>query len=84
MKAAAIEEAHNHGMSDPECAGCIEVVRESLNTVEQKARDETAAYYERIPGVTKLRELWEDQQKVRKQLKAEGKDPQQDFITITG
>ena len=77
LKAAAIEEVHKHGMSDPECPGCIEVVRQTLNTVEQKARDEIAAFYEEIPGVTQLRETWE-------RLKAEGKDTEQELITITG
>ena len=62
MKAAAIEEAHNHGMSDPECPGCIEVVSETLRAVEQKGIDKTVTYYEGIPGVPKLREIWEDQQ----------------------
>jgi len=76
VKAAAIEEVHKHGMSDPECPGCLEVVRKSLNAVEQKARDETTAYYEAIPGVTQLRETWQ-------RLKAEGKDPEE-LITITG
>jgi len=70
VKAAAIDEVHKHGMSDPECPGCLEVVRKSLNAVEQNARDETTAYYEAIPGV--------------KRLKAEGKDTEQQLITITG
>jgi len=77
VKAAAIDEVHKHGMSDPECPGCMEVVRRSLNTVEQNARDEMAAFYEEIPGVTQLRETWE-------RLKAEGKDTEQQLITVTG
>jgi len=77
VKAAAIDEVHKHGMSDPECPGCIEVVRKTLNAVEQKARDETTAYYEAIPGVTQLRETWQ-------RLQAEGEDTEQQLITITG
>ena len=56
--------AHRHGMSDPECTGCIEVVRQSLNTVEQNIREE----YEATPGVKQLMEI-------RERIKAEGKDP---------
>jgi len=74
VKSAAIDEVHKHGMSDPECPGCLEVVRQSLNAVERNAR---AAFYEEIPGVTQLRETWE-------RLKAEGKDTEQQLITITG
>ena len=74
VKAAAIED-HSHGMSDPECPGCIEAVRQSLNIAEQNGRDEMAAYYEDIPGVTQLRETWE-------QLQAKG-DPETNMITIT-
>ena len=63
MRAAAIE-VHSHGMSDPECPGCIELVRETLNTAAGKAKAETIAYYEEIPGVKNLREAWEESQRI--------------------
>ena len=53
LRVAAIEE-HNHGMADPKCPTCIEVVRQSL----ENARAEVATYYENIPGVTNLREYY--------------------------
>ena len=48
---------HHHGMADPHCPGCNEVVRQSL----QKIRDE----YESTPGVKRLVEM-------REQLMANG------------
>jgi len=75
VKAAAIEN-HKHGMSDPECPGCIDVVRQSLASAEQKGVDKTVAYYDNIPGVKGLRETWEE-------LKAERQDPEENMITIT-
>ena len=78
VKVAAIEEVHKHGMSDPECPGCIEVVRESL----ENERKKVVAYYEAIPGVTQLREIWEEQQAFRRELKARGEDPNQELVTI--
>lgn len=59
MKAAAIED-HKHGMSDPECPGCITIVRESLNAAEQKGVARMVAYYEAIPRVTAQRVQWEE------------------------
>ncbi len=75
VKAAAIEN-HSHGMSDPECPGCIQVVRETLNAAEQKGVDKTVAYYHNIPGVKSLWETWE-------QVKAEHQDEEEGMITIT-
>ncbi len=74
VKVAAIED-HKHGMSDPECPRCIEVVRESLIAVEQKGVDKTVAYYDNIPGVKLLRETWEE-------LEAERQAPEERMITI--
>jgi len=53
-------EGHHHGMSDPECPGCIEVVSETLRAARQKGIDETVAYYEAIPGVKNLRQAYEE------------------------
>jgi len=76
MKVLAVEE-HKHGMSDPECPGCILLVSETLRVAEQKGAEEMARRYEAIPGVTKLREIHE-------QVVAEGKNREEDLITITG
>jgi len=73
MRAAAIE-SHKHGMSDPECPGCIDVVGDSLAAAEKKGVDKTVAYYESIPGVKKLKETWES-------LKAEA-NPAENLINI--
>ena len=75
VKAAAIEN-HKHGMSNPECHGCIEVVRRSLASAEQKGVDKTVAYYDNIPGVKGLRETWE-------QVKEERENSEERMITIT-
>jgi len=76
VKRVAAED-HRHGMSDPECPGCIEVVTDTLRAAEQKGIDRTVAYYEEIPGVKQLRETWE-------RLQAEAEDTEKDMITITG
>jgi len=76
VKRTVVEE-HRHGMSDPECAGCIELVSETLRDERQKGIDETVAYYEAIPGVKHLRETYQ-------QLLAAGKDPEEELIHITG
>jgi len=63
LKAAAIEE-HKHGMSDPECPGCITIVRNSLADAEQKGVDRTVAFYEAIPGIKNLREHWQEKKRI--------------------
>ena len=75
---AALAQEHKHGMSDPECPGCSAVVEESLDG----ARKEIVTYYAGIPGVTKLTEIWEEQQAYRRELKARGEDPNQELVTI--
>lgn len=74
VKRIAVED-HRHGMSDPECPGCIELVSETLRAAEQKGVDKTVAYYEGIPGVTKLREMQEHN-------KANGKGPEQGITIV--
>jgi len=74
VRSSAIE-AHKHGMSDPHCPGCNEVVRRSLNAAKQEGIDETTKYFEGIPGVKQLVETYE-------RIKANGGvDPA--LITIT-
>jgi len=58
VQAAAIE-AHRHGVADPDCPGCIEVVSRSLNDAEQQGVAKTVSYYEEIPGVKEQVELYE-------------------------
>jgi len=63
LKAAAIEE-HRHGMSDPECPGCITIVRDSLADAEKKGVERTVAEYESIPGIKNLWEAWEEANRI--------------------
>ena len=75
---AVLAQEHKHGVADPACPGCSAVVEESLDG----ARKEVVTYYHGIPGVTKLQEIWEEQQAFRRELKAKGEDPDQEIVTI--
>ena len=68
-------EYHTHGMSDPECPGCIGLVHQSLVDAEQKGRDEMAAYYDSVPGVKNAREIWE-------RTEVEEKNPTEELIIL--
>jgi len=52
---SATIESHRHGMADPNCPTCNQVVGASL----EKARAEEAAIWEAVPGARELRTMWE-------------------------
>ena len=70
-------ENHKHGMSDPGCPKCLEVVHRSLTEAEQRAAAEANAEWEAVPGATELREMYQEEIANRN-----GNDPANDMITV--
>jgi len=52
---------HEHS-GNPNCPGCIQYTEAAMNTAYNKGVAEATAYYMNIPGVRRLREIWEEAQ----------------------
>ena len=62
-QASLAQQSHQHG-GDATCAGCIEYATHAMNTADSRGDSRGAArvtkYFEEIPGVKELRQLYED------------------------
>lgn len=59
QKTQMAQQTHVHG-GDATCAGCIEYATHAMNTAENRGAAQWVKYFEEIPGVKELRQIYED------------------------